>query len=85
MGITVTFTSDLLHLRNPLASYRSYRTKRGMSIWHDWIDWFGGYPFEVASPSDIVDFFVERGFVLTSLRTVGSSLGTNQFVFRRDH
>ncbi len=76
--------SDLLRLRNPLASYRSYRTKRGMSIWFDWIDWFGGYPFEVASPSNIVDFFVERGFVLTSLRTVGSSLGTNQFVFRRD-
>lgn len=82
--VLVGLKSDILRLRNPLASYQSYRRRRGMSIWHDWIDWFGGYPFEVARPSDIVDFFVERGFVLTSLRTVGSSLGTNQFVFRRD-
>lgn len=76
--------SDLIHLRNPLASYLNYRKRRGMSIWHDWIDWFGGYPFEVAKPGAVVDFFVERGFVLTSLRTVGNSLGTNEFVFRRD-
>ena len=76
--------SDLVRLRNPLAAYREYRQKRGMSIWHDWIDWFGGYPFEVAQPAAVVDFFVERGFVLTTLRTVGGSLGTNQFVLRRD-
>lgn len=76
--------ADLVRLRNPLTSYRNYRKNRGMSIWHDWIDWFGGYPFEVARPADIVDFFVERGFVLITLRTVGGSLGTNQFVFRRD-
>lgn len=76
--------ADLVRLRNPLTSYRNYRKNRGMSIWHDWIDWFGGYPFEVARPADIVDFYVERGFVLITLRTVGGSLGTNQFVFRRD-
>jgi 2-polyprenyl-3-methyl-5-hydroxy-6-metoxy-1,4-benzoquinol methylase len=76
--------SSLLRGRLPLASVRAYRQRRGMSIWHDWIDWFGGYPFEVAQPSAIVDFYVERGFVLTGLRTVGSSLGTNQFVLRRD-
>jgi len=76
--------SDLVRIRNPFGSYLNYRKQRGMSIWHDWIDWFGGYPFEVAKPADVVDFFVERGFVLTALRTVGASLGTNQFVFRLD-
>jgi len=76
--------SALVRLRNPLAPYRNYRRKRGMSIWHDWIDWFGGHPFEVARPGDVVDFYVQRGFVLTALRTVGGSLGTNEFVFRRD-
>ncbi len=76
--------SDLLRLRNPLASYRGYRKKRGMSLWHDWIDWFGGYPFEVAQPGAVVDYAVARRFTLTALRTVGGSLGTNQFVFRRD-
>lgn len=82
--VLVGLKSDLVRLRNPLSSYLNYRKQRGMSIWIDWIDWFGGYPFEVAQPSAVVDFMVPRGFVLTALRTVGSSLGTNQFVFRRE-
>lgn len=82
--VLVGLKSDLFRLRNPLSSYLNYRKQRGMSIWHDWIDWFGGYPFEVAPPSAVVDFMVSRGFVLTTLRTVGSSLGTNQFVFQRE-
>ena len=28
-----------------------------MSRWHDLIDWVGGYPFEVAKPEQIFDFF----------------------------
>jgi 2-polyprenyl-3-methyl-5-hydroxy-6-metoxy-1,4-benzoquinol methylase len=56
---------------------------RGMSRWHDLIDWVGGYPFEVARPEHIFDFFRERGFNLVSLRTCGGGLGCNQFVFER--
>jgi hypothetical protein len=58
--------------------------RRGMSRWHHTVDWVGGYPFEVAGPDEIVDFFVARGFMLTKLRTVGRSHGCNQFVFRRE-
>jgi 2-polyprenyl-3-methyl-5-hydroxy-6-metoxy-1,4-benzoquinol methylase len=57
--------------------------KRGMSRWHDLIDWVGGYPFEVARPEEIFDFFYERGFVLRRLRTCGGGLGCNEFVFER--
>lgn len=57
---------------------------RGMSRWRDIIDWIGGYPFEVASPSDVTEFFGERGFVLDQpLPARNPSLGCNEFVFRR--
>jgi 2-polyprenyl-6-hydroxyphenyl methylase/3-demethylubiquinone-9 3-methyltransferase len=73
---------DLLRLRNPLRRYRDYRTERGMSILHDWIDWLGGYPFEAASPEAIFRYVTERGFSLRNLVTT-STFGCNQFVFDR--
>ena len=57
--------------------------ERGMSIWHDMIDWLGGYPFEVARPEAVFQFFHERGFVLEVLKTCGGRMGCNEFVFRR--
>ncbi len=56
-------------------------THRGMSKWHDWIDWIGGYPFEVAKPEEIFEFYRDRGAYLTKMRTQGGSLGCNEFVF----
>lgn len=75
---------DLLRLRNPLARYRNYDRLRGMSWWHDQLDWVGGYPFETATPEAIIAFYRERGFDLERLSPCrrGSS-GCNQFVFRR--
>ena len=56
--------------------------KRGMSAWRDLIDWLGGYPFEVARPKAIFDFFRQRGFILCQLNTDNGG-GTNNFVFER--
>lgn len=56
---------------------------RGMSMWHDVVDWLGGYPFEVARPEAILAFFRPRGFVLEELKTCGGRMGCNEFVFRR--
>lgn len=67
----------------PLRSWREYFRNRGMSPWHDVVDWLGGYPFEVAKPEAIFDFFRSRGFSLTRLITCGGRLGCNQFVFQR--
>ncbi len=60
-----------------------YKATRGMSRWHDLVDWVGGYPFEVARPEQVLDFLRPRGFELERLRTCGGGLGCNQFVFRR--
>lgn len=72
---------DLLSSRNPFKRYRDYYQNRGMSIVHDWIDWLGGYPFEVAKPLDIVQFYEKRGMKLVTLHTVGRKIGCNEFVF----
>lgn len=74
---------DLILLRNPVERYRSKIRERGMSMWHDWIDWIGGYPFEVAKPEEVFDFCRSRGFVLSRLSTCGGGQGCNEYVFAR--
>jgi 2-polyprenyl-6-hydroxyphenyl methylase/3-demethylubiquinone-9 3-methyltransferase len=55
--------------------------ERGMSLWHDMIDWLGGYPFEVASPEGIHEFLHTKGFGLSKLKTCAGRHGCNEFVF----
>jgi 2-polyprenyl-6-hydroxyphenyl methylase/3-demethylubiquinone-9 3-methyltransferase len=80
--VTYGLAQDLVHGRNPVARYHEYSKKRGMSIYYDWFDWLGGYPFEVAKPDAIIDFCSKSGFRLARL-VKATSLGNNQFVFRR--
>ncbi len=54
-----------------------------MSLWHDMLDWLGGYPFEVAKPEAIFKFYHDRGFNLTRLKTCGGRLGCNELVFSK--
>jgi hypothetical protein len=63
-------------------SWTRYKQARGMSRWHDLIDWVGGYPFEVATPDAVFEFCQARGFTLERLVT-RQGLGCNEFVFRR--
>jgi len=74
---------DFVLLR-PFHSFRQYEGKvRGMTAWRDFVDWIGGYPFEVARPEEIFEFFQARGFELKKLKTCGGTLGCNEFVFQR--
>ena len=59
--------------------------ERGMSMWHDYIDWLGGFPFEVASPCDVEQWLAEAGFTLQAVRTVGRRQGCNEYVFATAH
>jgi 2-polyprenyl-3-methyl-5-hydroxy-6-metoxy-1,4-benzoquinol methylase len=56
---------------------------RGMSLWHDMIDWLGGYPFEVAKPEEIFQFYKKRGFSLVKIKTYLGRHGCNEFVFEK--
>lgn len=71
--------SSLLNRENVFASYQR---NRGMSVTHDWFDWLGGYPFEVARAEELFTFYQAKGFTLTNLRTT-SNLGNNQLVFTK--
>lgn len=72
---------DLVRFKNPFKRYSEYRARRGMSVMHDIVDWLGGYPFEVAKPEEIFDFYYKQGFQLSKMTTDGGGSGTNQFVF----
>jgi 2-polyprenyl-3-methyl-5-hydroxy-6-metoxy-1,4-benzoquinol methylase len=80
---TKGLVKDVVTLRDPRARYRNKTRSRGMSMWYDWVDWLGGYPFETAKPDEIFDFYRARGFVLERLVTVAAGHGCNEFVFRR--
>lgn len=75
------FLHDAIKLRF-LHTFRTYSSGRGMSPWRDLVDWVGGYPFEVAKPEEIFDFYRARGFSLEKLRT-RNDLACNEFVFLR--
>lgn len=57
---------------------------RGMETKYDLVDWVGGFPFEVARPEQIFEFYRARGYRLDHLKTCGGGLGCNEFVFRRE-
>jgi 2-polyprenyl-3-methyl-5-hydroxy-6-metoxy-1,4-benzoquinol methylase len=64
-------------LRNP-----KYANPRGMRRWHDMIDWVGGYPYEVCSPDEVLEFARMRDMILVRQRCrVG--LGCAEYVLQR--
>lgn len=78
----------LLHLPYPFgASFvkrlidgRLFNNDRGMALYYDYIDWLGGYPFEVASVQKIESFYAQNGLRLINSKTTRRS-GCNELVF----
>ncbi|MCM3901900.1 MAG: class I SAM-dependent methyltransferase [Pyrinomonadaceae bacterium] len=62
---------------------QQYGKNRGMSRWHDAVDWIGGYPYEVATTQKLVDFYKTMGFDLVRVKTPDYKLGCNELVFTR--
>jgi SAM-dependent methyltransferase len=63
---------------NPMRTWNERRNIRGMSAWHDLIDWVGGYPYEFAKPQQVFDFYATRGMKLEAF----VPKGCNDFLFR---
>jgi SAM-dependent methyltransferase len=67
--------------RNPVRMMREPRVLRGMSWRRDVTDWLGGYPYEAATPGEILEFMRRRfNFVLVR-QNVNCGLGVSEFVF----
>ena len=88
--VRYTFTRPILifvHLLYPvlpslvLKRLRKEKIPRGMSAWHDFLDWLGGYPFETSTVNEVFSFFKTKGFRLQNLKTVGGKMGCNEFLF----
>lgn len=69
--------------RTYINSWTRYKNGRGMNRWYDIVDWVGGYPYEVATPDEIFDFYKAKGYSLTKLKCGGVGLGCNEFVFKK--
>jgi 2-polyprenyl-6-hydroxyphenyl methylase/3-demethylubiquinone-9 3-methyltransferase len=67
---------------SPLATWRAYASPRGMSPWRDVVDWVGGYPFETASPEQVLGFVQPLGFRVVKTR-LNTGYGCSEFVFER--
>jgi 2-polyprenyl-3-methyl-5-hydroxy-6-metoxy-1,4-benzoquinol methylase len=80
-SIAGALAADVARARNPFTRYAAH--VRGMSHLHDWIDWLGGFPFEVDSRERIQAYFRARGFALEQLVSCGSKHGCNEFTFRK--
>ena len=75
---------DLLRLRDPFIRHKG-KGRRGMNFYTDVIDWIGGWPFEVAMPEEILDFYFKRGLILEKMKTCGGKMGCNEFLFRKNN
>jgi 2-polyprenyl-3-methyl-5-hydroxy-6-metoxy-1,4-benzoquinol methylase len=63
-------------------SWTRYDQNRGMSRWHDIVDWVGGYPYECATIDAVAAFAAAHGLALDRAKP-GGGLGCNEFVFKR--
>ena len=78
----LTTVRDSLRLK-PLESWHRYhQSSRGMSAWHDLVDWVGGYPFEVARPEKVVALYKRLGFE-GGVIARRKGIGCNEFLFQR--
>ena len=55
-----------------------------MNLWHDMLDWLGGYPFEVSTPENIKLYFKKKGYSLIKTNLCDGKMGCNEFLFRKN-
>ena len=59
------------------------RRMRGMDVYHDLIDWYGGLPYEVASREEVDERLAPLGFELQRIRVAGEG-GCSEYLYHRN-
>ena len=72
--------TDLFHGQNPVKRYENYKKSRGMSMYFDWIDWIGGYPFEVSKGSEVINLFKKKNYVSVPTTIIDNGAACNELV-----
>lgn len=73
---------DFMTMQLPSTYMRSYSRNRGMSIKHDWDDWLGGFPFEVASIDEVESWAKSKRLTQRVTRST-RGLGCNEFLLSK--
>ncbi len=82
-ALVATWLALLLRLKNPITYSSSYYQKRGMSLLTDIRDWLGGYPYEFASPDEVIKFCTgELKLTLQNEKPI-RGFANNEFLFRK--
>jgi SAM-dependent methyltransferase len=68
--------------RNPVRMIREYHVGRGMSWRRDVTDWLGGYPYEAATPGEILEFVRRKFDFVLARQKIDLGLGVSEFVFQ---
>ena len=63
------FPVQLKNGRNPITTIRNYGEKRGMEFITDVRDWLGGWPYEDATVEEVQEFFQQRNWKQTDIKT----------------
>lgn len=74
--------------RSPSKYIENYKGARGMNFYNDIDDWLGGYPYESASESEVIEFVEKLGFAREWASDLTPKLGLfgtpcSEFRFRR--
>jgi len=69
----------LMLFKNPFSYIKNYSKNRGMNFHHDVIDWLGGYPYEFATPDEIINYFGNANILCKKLIYRGGT-GCNEFL-----
>jgi hypothetical protein len=67
--------------RTPARMIREPRVLRGMSWRRDVTDWLGGYPYEAATPGEIVEFVRGKFRFVLVRQNINCGTGVSEFVF----
>ena len=71
-----------LPVKEVLKPFQDYKSYRGMSMMHDLIEWYGGFPYEFATYETLIDYIEANNFKLINGKANRSS-GCHELVFKR--